>query len=186
LDDPITKLVKKLLAAEDVAEVQALGAQLQRAIRSHISRVGANARGAKVAHGKSERPVEKNEVKKSGDRKEKPLILSIAYDEQALRRSQVLLESNGYRVIGSVGLSFAVDQCKKRKFDALVVGRSVPSGERAEMVKTVRELSSAPIISVHRNVRGGAADGADYSSDSNTDAVLKVIERVVRGGRVKP
>lgn len=185
MDDPITTLVKKLLAAEDVGEVQALGAQLQRAIRGHISRVGVKARSARITERKGERPVDRNSARKSGERREKPLILSIAYDEQALQWWQVLLENNGYRVVGSVGLSFPVDQCKKRKFDVLIVGRSVPAEERTEMVKTLREVSFAPIISAHGNVQKRMTDGADYSIDGDAEALLKLVEHAVRPGRQK-
>ncbi len=39
MDDPVTKLVVRLLAAEDLGEIESLAAEVQAAIRVHIDKI---------------------------------------------------------------------------------------------------------------------------------------------------
>lgn len=116
-------------------------------------------------------------------RQPKARILTVAQDEPVLRLWEIFLETKGYEVVSSVGLS-ALDACKGGKFDLFILGGTVPDQDKKKLVDHFRQCCPAPIISVNPNLESEANDGAEYHVKPDVDEIVKLVTKVVKKARL--
>jgi DNA-binding response OmpR family regulator len=117
-------------------------------------------------------------AEKLARRQSKGRVLTIAYDEPLFQTSNRLLQSAGYDVVSSIHLDGTGD-VTKLDFDALVLGKSVPSAEKRAIIESFRKRSKAPVISV--TPAGAESDSAqaDYLVEPDPEILLKKISEAI-------
>jgi len=95
-----------------------------------------------------------------------PRILSISYDEALLHTRELLLSREGFEVESAVGFSAALDACKKRDFDLVIMGHSIPLQDKVALIKQFRAICSTPILALRRP-NESPLKTADYDLDSS-------------------
>jgi len=106
-------------------------------------------------------------------------ILSVSYDDTLLRTRELLLEGRGHRVVSCLGFTKALDQSAKQGFDMLVVGHSIPAGDKARIIDRFREYN--PMAEVVALMRTGEArlETVDYYlNPGDPVAFLETIDRI--------
>jgi len=107
-------------------------------------------------------------------------LLSISYDRSRLGTRQLLLEQAGYKVTSAFGLPEALKWYKKRKFDLIVMGHTIPRKEKRALIGEARKSSDAPVLSIRTHGEPRLVE-ADYSVDSleGDSALLTAVDHVL-------
>jgi len=105
-------------------------------------------------------------------------ILSVSYDEQLLTTRRMLLEREGYKVTSALSRAEALAKCKQGAFDLLILGHSLPTADKQELIAVFRRSSAAPILLLRRQGEPMVA-AADYNvlPDSPED-LLKTVANI--------
>ncbi len=106
-----------------------------------------------------------------------PRILSVSYDEPLLRTRHMLLQTRGYEVVSSLGFTSSMEHCKRGGFDLFILGHSIPSSDKQQLVKTFRETCPGRVISLLRPDEA-LVDGADYHIQPDPEPLLALIDRI--------
>jgi CheY-like chemotaxis protein len=78
-------------------------------------------------------------------------ILSVSYDNSLLKTREMILHARGYRVTSALGLDSALAQFEKEaKFDAVVIGHSIPHSDKEALVEVFRANSPGPVIALKK------------------------------------
>src|ERR1044071_4783123 len=115
-------------------------------------------------------------------------ILCVSYYEFLLVARRMLLEKQGYKVTPALTSQEATARCRPGdKFDLFILGHSIPRIDQQQMMKTFREHSPAPILSLRRQGEP-IVPGADYYSlPDEPDRFLEEIANILaQGSRSKP
>ena len=107
-------------------------------------------------------------------------ILSVSYDELLLKMRRMILENAGYAVVSAHGLEKSLEECNKGDFDVFVLGHSIPSRDKRQMVETFRRNCPGCIISITRGASEQRVEGADYRIDPDPEPLLKLIAEIVQ------
>ena len=109
-------------------------------------------------------------------------ILSISYEQSLLLTREMLLSDAGFQVTPAKTLRDALECCRKSKFDLIIVGHSIPKNDKQEVVKQIRQLSSAPVLSIRRHGEEPLPE-ATYSiaSIAGPEALLEAVKEALRG-----
>lgn len=103
------------------------------------------------------------------------LILSVSYDEALLRSRHAFLEWGGYKVTSALGFANALDGCKGGAFDLFILGHSIPSADKARLMKAFRSNSASPILSLWQQ-HEPIVENAEYLAFSdNPDELLRSV-----------
>ena len=112
-------------------------------------------------------------------------ILSVSYDEQLLTTRRMLLEREGYKITSALSRAEAIARCKEGAFDLLILGHSLPTADKQELIAVFRRSSAAPILSLRR--QGEPTVAADYNTFSDTpEELLKTVANIFTQGSSKP
>jgi DNA-binding response OmpR family regulator len=108
-------------------------------------------------------------------------ILSISYDPVLLHTRQQILEQHGYSVFSAEGFSAALETCRDKDFDVVVMGHSIPHDDKQMLLEEVHKKCNAPVVALLRNSEpplDGAAESIDPLSPANLlNAVGRVLNR---------
>ena len=74
-------------------------------------------------------------------------VLVVSWNESLARTRELLLRAAGYLVTSAVGRVQAHAQCDS-KLDLLVLGHSVPSLEKKDVIACFRKYSTSPVLSL--------------------------------------
>lgn len=74
-------------------------------------------------------------------------VLVVSWNESLAKTRELLLRAAGYLVTSAVGRVQAQSHCQS-KADLLVLGHSVPSLEKKDVITCFRKCSGAPILSL--------------------------------------
>ncbi|PYX92190.1 MAG: hypothetical protein DMG67_07685 [Acidobacteria bacterium] len=90
----------------------------------------------------------------------------------------MLLEREGYKITSALSRAEAVARCKEGAFDLLILGHSLPTADKQELIAVFRRSSAAPILSLRRQGEPMVA-AADYNvlPDSPED-LLKTVANI--------
>jgi DNA-binding response OmpR family regulator len=77
-------------------------------------------------------------------------ILSVSYDQSLLATRQIMLEQKGYKVTSALGFTAALEHCTSRDFDLFILGHSIPTRDKEELVAHFRQNCPAPVLSLER------------------------------------
>jgi CheY-like chemotaxis protein len=77
-------------------------------------------------------------------------ILSISYDETLLSTRQLMLEAQGHKVSSALGFATALKLCRESDYDLLIMGHSIPSSDKEQIIKTLRLVCKAPVLALLR------------------------------------
>lgn len=103
-------------------------------------------------------------------------ILLISYDERMLISRRRQLEEVSYKVSSALGFKEAIACCKHRdSYDLLILGHSIPAGDKKDLITTFRANHSSPILSLWAHDEEVAAS-VDYLAFS--DGPGKLLEDV--------
>jgi DNA-binding response OmpR family regulator len=104
-------------------------------------------------------------------------ILSISYHEPLLQTRHMLLEQQGYGVASALGFTDAIAHCRKGGFDLFILGHSIPTRDKNELIRTFRQNNDAPILSLRRHGEP-EVDAAEYHlfPDDPRELLKKVAE----------
>jgi DNA-binding NtrC family response regulator len=108
-------------------------------------------------------------------------ILSISYEPSLLLTREMLLSDAGFEVTSAKTLRGALECCKKSRFDLVIVGHSIPKEDKRDVVKQIRQLSLAPVLSIRRHGEEPLPE-ATHSIDSiaGPEALLKAVTQALR------
>ena len=107
-----------------------------------------------------------------------PRILSISYDKALLHTRAMMLSREGFEVESAVGFTAAIQACKKGKFDLVIMGHSIPSEDKAAIVKQLRAVCATPILALRRP-NEPPIKTAEYNLDSgDPQSFLSYIKEI--------
>jgi len=110
----------------------------------------------------------------------RPRILSLSYDGSLLETRRMLLERAGYAVTSAQRLADALNACDTASYDLVIVGHSIPRGDKRELVAELRKRGcTAPVLSLLR-ADEEPIDEAAAAIDPDPQHVLDTVERMVR------
>lgn len=108
-------------------------------------------------------------------------ILSVSYDLGLLSSRQLLLESFGHEVFSVSDFAAALQHCRSgAKFDAFVLGHSIPGRDKEALISAFRSHCSAPVVAL-RKVGEESAPHVDYCIDPEPAQLLAVISGIISG-----
>jgi DNA-binding response OmpR family regulator len=105
-------------------------------------------------------------------------ILSVSYDVSLLATRRMLLELAGYTVISALGFTDALEGCRASGFDLFILGHSIPTKDKQELIRAFRNNSPAPIVSLER-VDELRVESDFHASPDNPEELLKTIGRIL-------
>jgi CheY-like chemotaxis protein len=94
-----------------------------------------------------------------------PRILSISYDEALLHTRALMLSSEGFEVQSAVGFSAALRACEKGRFNLVIMGHSIPSEDKATIIRQLRAVCDTPVLALRRP-NDLPVEDAEYNLDS--------------------
>lgn len=104
-------------------------------------------------------------------------ILSITYDPSLARTREMLLAGAGFEVSTFRDLDEAITACQRISFDLIMLGHSIPLGERKRLVKQVHAQCAAPVLALMRLGEAQLPE-ADYFFDSSENPA-RLLETVI-------
>jgi DNA-binding response OmpR family regulator len=79
-------------------------------------------------------------------------VLSVSYDWSLLETRELLLKSNGHAVTSARRVAEVLEHCQNgTRFDLLILGHSIPDGDKETLIKTFRAACPAPVIALNRH-----------------------------------
>ncbi len=116
-----------------------------------------------------------------------PRLLSVSKDAVLLRSRHMLLESAGHEVRSTADPREALSLAKSERFDAAVVGQSIPLEQRLSLVRSLRDLRPELPIAV-LCFGGEAGSFRGLATDTETSpvdpvALLALVNRVCIASR---
>ena len=103
-----------------------------------------------------------------------PRVLHISFDRAILATRTAILKQAGFRVVAAASVTEAVHACEKHAFDAVVIGHTVPSHQRAAVMEAARACRSKPPVIALYKLTSEEVTGADVSIDSHDDPVVLI------------
>jgi DNA-binding response OmpR family regulator len=78
-------------------------------------------------------------------------LLNISADPELRASRQKVLESGGYQVLSPLNIMEVEQACKKRRFDAVILGHTLPAAEKRRVTATIRSLCSrqTPVLGIY-------------------------------------
>jgi DNA-binding response OmpR family regulator len=105
-------------------------------------------------------------------------ILSVSYDPSLLATRRMLLEQRGFKVVSALGFTQAIVHCNAPDFDLFILGHSIPVSDKLELIKTFRQNSPSPILSLERH--GEEKVRCDFhASPDEPEVFLKTVEGIL-------
>jgi DNA-binding response OmpR family regulator len=105
-------------------------------------------------------------------------ILSVSYDANLLATRRMLLEMAGYTVTSALGFTEALEHCNGSGFDLFVLGHSIPTKDKRELIRTFRNNCSALILSLER-VGESRVESDFHASPDDPEKLLKTVGRIL-------
>ncbi len=105
-------------------------------------------------------------------------VLVISWHQSLAKTREMLLSTAGYRVTSAVGRAEAALRCGCGA-DLLVLGHSVPSSEKKEVIACYRQYSTGPILSLLRSNQQKLPE-ADFGVEAFDPAeVVQVVRKIL-------
>ena len=115
-----------------------------------------------------------------------PRILSISYDKALLHTRELLLSREGFEVKSVVGISAAIQACEKASFNLIIIGHSIPRQDKEAIVKQLRAMSPAPILSLRRPNESDLKS-VEYSFDpGDPSGFLAYVKQIANSEKQSP
>lgn len=107
-------------------------------------------------------------------------VLSVCCDAALLNTREHLLTRFGVTVISALGVSNALRLCEDGDFALLILGHTVPSDRKNEIIQSFRRTCGGSILAVHTPWELPVAD-ADYNFDSSDSPgeLLALVTRIL-------
>ena len=107
-------------------------------------------------------------------------ILSISYDSSLLWTRQLVLRQLGYEVVSALGFTEAWEACEApdANFDLVVLGHTVPTKDKDQMIAHLRQHGDCPILALLRP-HEGTLQSADRSVVSDADALVAAVREML-------
>jgi DNA-binding response OmpR family regulator len=107
------------------------------------------------------------------------IILSVSYDGKLLIARHRLLERAGYTVSSALGLKEAIAVCKSAPIDLLILGHTIPDGDKKTLIEALNKCSAASVLSIWHHDRQ-LVDGINYVVFSdNSDELLRSVAAIL-------
>ena len=110
-------------------------------------------------------------------------ILLISYDEKLLISRRMELEQVSYKVSSALGFKEAIANCKHQdSYDLLILGHSIPAGDKRDLIAAFRAFHSTPILSLwdHDEDDKDVVASVDYLAFSDApDTLLKNVASIL-------
>lgn len=108
-------------------------------------------------------------------------ILSVTYDMSLATTREMLFSSAGFQVYSASTLDQAIDLCRHKKFELIVIGHSIPLESRRLLIRELRRRCATPLLAL---LRPGETpvDGVDHVFDSTHSParLLAVVVAILR------
>ena len=115
------------------------------------------------------------------------IILSLSYDTELLTLREAFLRTQGCEVRSVMSVHDAVVLTSTRRFDAVIVGHSVPADHQRQLVSAIKQRwPRLPVLAivVDPDERDKIAD-ATVAGSAGPDALMEALRRVIREHPVK-
>src|SRR6185437_15846079 len=91
----------------------------------------------------------------------------------------MMLELKGYSVTSALGFTQALQHCKRSSFSLCILGHSIPTADKQELIRIFRENCSAPILSLERT--GETRVECDFHvSPDDPEQLLSKVDSILR------
>jgi len=105
-------------------------------------------------------------------------VLVISWHQSLAKTREMLLREAGYLVTSAVGRAEAALQCRCGA-DLLILGHSVPSSEKKEVIACYRQYSTGPVLSLLRSDQQKLPD-ADFGVEVFDPAeVVQAVRKIL-------
>ena len=109
-------------------------------------------------------------------------VLCVSFNKSLLKTREMMLRRRGYLVTSAPGSINDVETvCKTSQFDLFVLGHSIPLQEKAELIRTFRGLSQAPVLSLLRPGESSHDGADDHVVPDNPELLLDRIDAMLKG-----
>ncbi len=89
-----------------------------------------------------------------------------------------MLSREGFEIESAVGFSAAVEACKKRQFDLVIMGHSIPPADKAAIITQLRAMCDTPVLALRRP-NDAPLKTAEYNLDSgDPQAFLACVNEI--------
>lgn len=105
-------------------------------------------------------------------------ILSVSYDVNLLATRRMLLEMAGYTVTSALGFTESLEHCNSSGFDLFILGHSIPTKDKQELIRTFRKSCPAPILSLER-VGELRVESDFHASPDDPEKLLKTVGNIL-------
>lgn len=106
-------------------------------------------------------------------------VLCTGIDAALMRTRQLILEQAGHDVVLAMEEPALVAACQKKRFDVAVIGQTVTSKHKRELMALIREnCPSAKILELYRSSTGRILEDADACLEVPADVPQELAERV--------
>lgn len=104
-------------------------------------------------------------------------ILSVSYDVSLLATRRMLLELAGYTITSALGFTVALEQCQHSGYDLFILGHSIPTKDKEELIRIFRKTCPAPVLSLER--WGEPRVESDFhASPDDPEKLLETVHRI--------
>ena len=108
-----------------------------------------------------------------------PRILSVSYDAALLRTRQLVLESRGYEVVSAEGFSEAIEKCKDGEYDLIIIGHSIPHGDKQTIVQEFHRHCPAPVLALLKTGEWQLREATASIESFDPNVVLAAVESIL-------
>ena len=108
-----------------------------------------------------------------------PRILSVSYDATLLRTRQMVLESRGYEVVSAEGFAEAMEKCKERKYDLIIIGHSIPHKDKQSIVQEFHSHCPAPVLALLKTGEWQLREATASIESFEPNIVLAAVDRIL-------
>ncbi len=104
-------------------------------------------------------------------------VICISWDKALGESRELLLRTLGVTVLSGLYQHEAQRLCKEDA-DLLVLGHSVPTEEKKILIRSFREHSSAPILSILQPINTKLPE-ATFGVDAKPEEVLRIVRKIL-------
>ena len=106
-------------------------------------------------------------------------VLCVSYDVALLTTRRLLLERAGHEVKPASSFREASAQCKKGNLNLLILGHSIPLGDKTALVRIFRAYCPAPILSLQIPGEEKTPDADYYAFSPAPEDWLQLVAAIL-------
>ena len=109
-------------------------------------------------------------------------LLNISADPELRSTRQQLLEGGGYQVLSPHNIVEVEQACKQQRFDAVILGHTIPAPEKRRITATIRELCAphTPVLGLYAASPAEVAEADLAIPAHQPQALLEGVRKLLK------